>query len=93
MNDAPYSALSIEDLLKQFEQACLIQYDTFLNDDLDTYNREYKKLDEIKDELNSRGASARRALLRLFVSSNKQVRLMAAQRVYPVAKVEAKACL
>ena len=93
MTGTPYSSLSNDDLLRQFEQSCLIQYDTDVTDDLDTYSREFKKLVEIKNELQSRGPLARRALLRLFDSDNKQVRFMAAQHVYPVAREEAKACL
>ena len=93
MNLAPYASLSIEELLNGFEMACLLQYETDITDDVDTYNREYKVLAEITDELRSRGPSARRQLLRLLSNSNKQVRLMAAKHVYPVAKEEAKACL
>ncbi|RBP12852.1 uncharacterized protein DUF2019 [Roseiarcus fermentans] len=93
MSDARYSSLSIEDLLHQFEKSCLIQYDTYIDDDLDVYNREFQTLGNIKSELQSRGPLARRALLRLSENRNKQVRLMAAKHVYPVAKEEATKCL
>ena len=93
MSVAGYSALSIDELLRQFEKSCLIQYDTYINDDLDTYNREFRTLVDIKNELQSRGPLARRALLCLFGNGNKQVRLMAAKHAYPVAREEATKCL
>ena len=93
MTGARYSTFTIDDLLHRFTESCLIQYETDLTDDIDTYNREFQTLVEIKIELQSRGPMARRQLLRLLSNSNKQVRLMAAKHVYPVAKKEAKACL
>ena len=93
MSGANYSSFSIDVLLRQYEKSCLFQYDTYIYNDYDTYNREFQTLVDIKDELQSRGPLARRALLRLFGNSNKQVRLMAAKHVYPVAREEAKKCL
>jgi hypothetical protein len=93
MSGADYSSLSIDELLSQFENSCLIQYETDITDDIDTYNLEFRTLVDIKKELQSRGPLARRALMRLFGNSNKQVRLMAAKHAYPVARDEAKKCL
>ena len=50
MSVSGYSALSLDQLLLQFEKSCLIQYDTYINDDLDTYNREFRTLVDIKKE-------------------------------------------
>lgn len=93
MSNNVYSSLSIDELLTIYEKSCLIQYETDITDDIDLYNREFRTLVNIKDELQSRGNSARRELLRLFGNSNKQVRLMAAKQVYPVAREEATNCL
>lgn len=93
MRNNVYSSLSIDELLRIYEKSCLIRYETDITDDIELYNREYQTLVDIKNELQSRGTSARRELLRLFRNSNKQVRLMAAKQVYPVAREEAIKCL
>ena len=93
MSNASYGSFSIDNLINQFEKSCLIQYDTYITDDLDTYSREYRTLVDIINELQSRGLPARRELVRLLSSSNKQVRLQAAKFVYPAARPEATKCL
>ena len=93
MTDVNYSSVSVDDLLKNFERACLNQYDTYLHRDITRFNNEFQILVDIKNELQSRGAEARRALIRLLNNKNKQVRLQAAKFVYAVAKDEAKMCL
>ncbi|MGO9744187.1 MAG: DUF2019 domain-containing protein [Roseiarcus sp.] len=93
MSKTDYSSLSIDDLLKHFENACLEQYDTYITDDLDTFKRNFQELVAIRDELEERGPEARRSLLRLLNHDNRQVRLQAAKVVYPVARPEATKCL
>ncbi|RBP18409.1 uncharacterized protein DUF2019 [Roseiarcus fermentans] len=93
MSDTDYTTHSIDELLRQYEKSCLVQYETDITDDIDAYNREFQVLTNIKDELQSRGPEARRSLLRLLSHDNKQVRLMAAKQVFPVARQEAMACL
>jgi hypothetical protein len=93
MSGGNYSSTSLDDLLNKFEKSCLIQYDTHLRNDYETYNKEFQILVDIKNELQSRGPQARRALVRLLSNENKQVRLQAAKFAYPVAKEEAKMCL
>src|SRR5579872_4968053 len=87
------STVSVDDLLKRFEEVCIEQYDTYLTDDIEKYNKDFEILVSIKDELKARGSEARRALLRLLSNDNPQVRLQAAKFVYPVARDEAKKCL
>ena len=93
MNETPYSSMSINELIKRFENTCLEQYDTYITDDRDVYNKNYEIQVAITNELKSRGPAARRSLLVLLQHENPQVRLRAAKRVYPVARVEAKKCL
>ena len=93
MSDTRYTSMSIDELLSQFHASCLIQYETDITDDLDLYNREFRKLVDVKNELQSRGPLARRELVRLLSDANNQVRLQAAKFVYPVARPEATNCL
>ena len=84
---------SIQELLAQFRNACLAQYDTYLNEKIDKYNKLQDFLLSVTRELKSRGLEERRSLLILFADKNPQVRLQAAKSVYSVAPIEAKACL
>ena len=84
---------SIQELLAQFRNACLAQYDTYLNEKIDKYNNLQDFLLSVTRELKSRGLEERRSLLILFADKNPQVRLQAAKSVYSVAPIEAKACL
>jgi hypothetical protein len=93
MSKLDYSSISIDDILKRFEEACLQQYDTYITDDLEKFNANFSILVAIKDELETRGTQARRSLLQLLKNNNPQVRLQAAKVVYPVAQEEAKQCL
>jgi hypothetical protein len=85
-----YSAMTIDHLLKLFEEACLAQYDTYVTGEVTKRNINFRILVSIKDELKARGVEARRSLLRLLSHENPQVRLQAAKFVYPVAREEAK---
>jgi hypothetical protein len=93
MNETPYSGMSIDQLIKRFEETCLEQYETYITDDRDVYNKNYEIQTEITNELKSRGPVARRSLLTLLKHENPQVRLRAAKRVYPAAREEARMCL
>jgi hypothetical protein len=89
-----YAAMSINDLLGVFEDACLVQDELlFFPEDIKIYNEKMAALMDVRQELNARGPESRRALLRLLSHENAQVRLQAAKFVYPVAREEAKRCL
>lgn len=88
-----YSAMPIDGLLKCFEEACLEQYDTYIDDDISKRNADFWILVSINDELKVRGVQERKSLLRLLSHENPQVRLQAAKFVYSAAPEEAKACL
>lgn len=85
-----YSEMTIDQLLKRFEQPCLEQYNAYLTNDVKKINANFRVLVSIKDELKARGVEARRSLLQLLNHENPQVRLQAAKFVYPVAREEAK---
>jgi len=87
------SKYTIQELLVQFRNACLAQYDTYLTDNVGKYNKLFDFLIAVTRELKRRGVEERRALLTLFADENPQVRLQAAKNVYAVAPIEAKACL
>jgi hypothetical protein len=93
MSELNYSQMTLDELLRRFEDACLRQYDTWITDDIEQFNADYRILVAVKDELKARDPQARRFLLRLLIHENPQVRLQAAKFVYPAAPEEAKACL
>ena len=84
---------TVQELLTQFQNACLAQYDTYITGDTRKYNKLYDFLLAVTRELKRRGVEERRSLLTLFADKNPQVRLKAATSVYAVAPTEAKACL
>ena len=83
----------VPELLAQFRNACLAQYDTYLTDDVSKRNKLFDYLLAVTRELKRRGVEERRSLLTLLADKNPQVRLKAAKHVYSVAPVEAKACI
>jgi hypothetical protein len=87
------SKYTVQELLDQFRNACLAQYDTYITGKTGKYNKLQDFLLEITRELKRRGVEERRSLLTLLADKNPQVRLQAAKKVYSVAPTEAKACL
>jgi Domain of unknown function (DUF2019) len=85
------SNYSVQELLSQFRNACLAQYDTYLTENVSKRNKLFDILLSLTRELKRR--EERRSLLTLFADNNPQVRLQAANFVYSAAPVEAKACL
>lgn len=88
-----FEKYTVQELLTQFRNACLAQYDTYLSENIRKYNKLQDFLLAVTRELKRRGVEERRSLLTLFADKNPQVRLKAAILVYSVAPVEAKACL
>jgi len=89
-----YAAMSIDELLSVFEEACLEQDETlFFSEDTALYNQKMIVLKDVTQELKARGPEARLSLLRLLSHENPQVRLQAAESVYPLARDKAKKCL
>jgi uncharacterized protein YdcH (DUF465 family) len=71
-------AMSVEELVARFEAIALGQDDAIFNDDNARYNRLFREMDALKQELKSREGDQRRALLPLLEHKNGQVRLKAA---------------
>ncbi|MCW2319254.1 hypothetical protein M2322_004823 [Rhodoblastus acidophilus] len=89
-----YAAMSIDELINVFKNACLAQDDLlFFPEDVKIYNEKMNVLFDVKQELQARGPDARRSLQKLLGNDNAQVRFQAATFVYPVAREEAKKCL
>ncbi len=84
---------SVPELLAQFRDACLAQYDTYLTDNVSKRNKLFDYLLAVTRELKRRGVEERRSLLTLLADKNPQVRLQAAKSVYSIAPIEAKACI
>jgi uncharacterized membrane-anchored protein len=82
-----------QELLNQFRDVCLAQYETYITGNTNKYNKLFDNLVAITRELKRRGLEERRALLTLLTDKNPQVRVQAAKSVYSVAPREAKACL
>ena len=91
MNDL--TRRSSPELIGEFRNACLAQYDTYLSENTKKRNNLFDYLLAVTRELKRRGVEERRSLLTLFADKNPQVRLQAANFVYSVARIEAKACL
>jgi len=87
------SKYTVRELLDDFRNACLAQYDTYLSGNIKKYNKLQDFLLLVTRELKNRGIAERRSLLTLLGDENPQVRMQAAKQVYSVAPVEAKACL
>lgn len=80
-------------LIDNFREVCRKQYATYMTDNARSYNKLFDELIFITRELKRRGVEERRALMGLLADENPQVRFQAANFVYAVAPVEAKACL
>jgi len=86
-------SMGIDGMMALFEQACMEQYDTYVDDDLIKYNINYNIMIAVNDELKARGVPARLSLLRFFDHPNLQVRVQAATLSYRVAPEAARRCL
>ena len=84
---------TVQELIVQFRDACLAQYETDITGTIRKYNKLQDFLLAVVRELKRRGVEERSSLLGLLADKNPQVRLQAAKSVYSVAPMEAKACL
>src|SRR5690242_16815528 len=70
--------MSTEELVKRFTSICVDQDAALLHGELATFNKLYRAMRALEDELRSRPGDQRRALLALYDHPNAQVRLQAA---------------
>ncbi len=90
MTSAKLKAMSLDGLVARFAEIGVAQDEALLHDDHRVYNRLYRQMDEVDNELRIRGLDARLALTRLFDHPNLQVRLRAAARALAVAPLQAR---
>jgi hypothetical protein len=79
-----------EDLLRRYVEIGIEQDDAILDDDNARYNRLFKEMVSIEQELKSRDGDQRRLLMRFYDHPNWQVRLNAAKETLAIAPQEAR---
>lgn len=85
--------MSVSQLVEHFVMLALDQFKAELFGKIAKYNRCYRALIAIGDELKRRAGDQRSALLPLLAHRNPQVRLMAAELTLGIARSEACATL
>jgi hypothetical protein len=81
---------SVQELVAHFLSITLAQYDAARVADTTKYNRLYRKMEDVVNELKRREGDERRALLPLLDHPNVQVRMMAAHAVLRISPVLAR---
>ena len=89
----PLTQLTTADLVKRFLSSTLAQYEAELRAENGKYNRLYREMRAIRDELKRRDGDQRRALLPFINHGNAQVRLMAASSLLTIVPDRAKKAL
>ena len=93
MKSAELKDLSVAQLVDKFTAITLAQFKAELYDEFSKYNRLYREMVAVEQELKGRPGDQRIALVPLFQHSNPQVRLMAAQFTLAVAPAESRQTL
>ena len=73
--------LSTSELVAQFTDIALQQYDCVMRDEVKRFNKLFRQMNAVTDELKSRPGDQRRALIALYNHANLQVQLKAAVRL------------
>jgi hypothetical protein len=89
----PLEQLTVPDLVQCFLSTTHAQYEAELRSETGKYNRLYRHMREIEDELKNREGDQRRALLPFLNHANVQVRLMAAGSLLAIVPARAKKAL
>jgi flagellin-specific chaperone FliS len=90
MKRTALSKLTVEELVERFIENCMAQDEALLENDSAKFNRLFRKMRAIVEELKLRPGDQRHALLNLYQHSNIQVRLKAAKNSLAVAPEEAR---
>jgi hypothetical protein len=93
MTKADLSVISTDDLVQRFAEITRAQDKAILAADYSKYNRLFKDMICVADELRRRPGDQRRALVPLYEFPNMQVRLKAAIHTLAVTPAEARAQL
>ena len=78
MTQTQYAGMTAAELVREFETLCIAQYRSLEREEITQFNKRYKNIQAIHDELKSRTGDQRRALQSLFGKGNLQARYMAA---------------
>jgi hypothetical protein len=89
----PLDQLTVAELVQGFLSLTLGQYDAERRSEISKYNRLYREMWTIRDELKRREGDQRRALLPFINHENAQVRLMAASSLLTIVPDRAKKAL
>jgi uncharacterized protein DUF2019 len=89
MKDSVLKDMTVPQLIERFTAIALSQYKAELHGETEKYNRLFRELIAISQELKNRAGDQRTALISLFAHPNPQVRLMAAELTLAVAKESA----
>lgn len=87
------SYTTTSDLVRLFAEICVVQDEASLGGEIAKFNRLFKRMMEVSNELKSRDGDQRSELIALFSHPNMQVRVQAAKLTLAVAPVEARAQL
>ena len=81
--------MTVPELVERFTALALGQFKAELHGEIAKYNRLFRELIAIEQELKNRAGDQRTALVSLLVHPNPQVRLMAAESTLAVARTSA----
>lgn len=85
MKPVKLQTMPVEALVERFAAICEAQDEALLNSELATFNRLYKEMRAVEDELKDRPGDQRQALLTLYTHPSAQVRLQSAGATLAVA--------
>lgn len=85
--------MSTNDLVQRFAEIGVAQGQALLRGEHAKFNRLFRQMSAVSDELKSRDGDQRRALMVLYHYQDMQVRLKAAKHTLAVAPVEARRML
>jgi len=93
MTQSALTEMTIEQLVEQFIQLGIEEYNAEMLDQISQYNRLFRQMNAVEDELKSRDGDARRALIPLYNHLNARVRVMAAKATLAIAPQAARQAL
>lgn len=86
-------SMTTSELVKLFAEICVAQDKASLGGEIAKFNRLFRRMMDISNELKSRDGDKRSELVSLFRFPNMQVRLQAAKLCLAVAPIEARSQL
>jgi hypothetical protein len=90
MKQVDLGTMSSKNLVERFAEIVVAQDRALLGGEITKFNRLFRQMMDIADELKRREGDQRRLLLELFTFPNMQVRVQAAKLTLAVAPIEAR---